>query len=214
MTGAAGRRVSCLPRAPQRPGLWTAGPSPSRRPPARPPARLWGQPAAQPPLTRSAPAPASAALAPMAALGGARRRPLLLLLLGEGPGTAGQGAAGRESPGVLGWAGGGRRHEGPGEGGGGPASRLRPGGGRRLGSGAEPSGRCLRSWGERSAKGRLRCGVTKLVLWVLSWKISGVLVSGQLWFIHGGLREAVRPRRQDLRGALSSRGTRLSPRTE
>lgn len=38
VTGAAGRRVSRLPRAPQRPGLWTAGPSPSRRPPARPPA--------------------------------------------------------------------------------------------------------------------------------------------------------------------------------
>lgn len=70
----------------------------------------------------------------MAALGGARRRSLLLLLLGEGPGP---GAAGR-----AGWA--------PGTWGR-PTTRGPGGRGRRPGSGAEPSGRCLRTWGERSA---------------------------------------------------------------
>lgn len=135
VTGAAGRRVSFLPRAPQRPGFWIPGPSVALTPAPGPPARLppapARPPALQPPSTRSA--PASAALAPMAALGGARRRALLLLLLGEGPGTLGQGGREAGVPGSAGPRLGTQGLRGAGEGS--PTSRPRPGGGRRPGAG-------------------------------------------------------------------------------
>lgn len=73
MTGAAGRGVSFSQRAQRRDLL------PSRRP-GQSPARLPGS--ARP----NRPRPARLPLAPMAALGGARRRPLVLLLFGETPG--------------------------------------------------------------------------------------------------------------------------------
>lgn len=101
MTGAAGRGVSFSQRA-QRLDLL-----PSRQPgqsPARPP----GQ--ARP----NRPRPARLPLAPMAALGGSRRRPLVLLLFGERPG-GGRGLGVRRL----------RGRAGPGDGGSGSA--VRPG---------------------------------------------------------------------------------------
>lgn len=97
MTGAAGCGVSFSPRAQRRDLL------PSRRP---------GQSPARP--NRHRPARLALALAPMAAPGGARRRPLLLLLFGERPG----GGRGR---GVR------RRRGGRGGPAAGPGGAVRPG---------------------------------------------------------------------------------------
>lgn len=117
MTGAAGCGVSFSPRAQRRDLL------PSRRP---------GQSPARPNRHRRA----RLALAPMAALGGARRRPLLLLLFGERPGggrgrgvrrrRGGRGgpAAGRAGPGGGG-SGAPSVPGGPAAGGPGPAAAVR-----------------------------------------------------------------------------------------
>lgn len=65
-----------------------------------------------------------------------------------------------------------------------------------------------------SAEGQFRCRVTELVFWVLSWKISGLLVSGRLWFIHGGhVKQCSRGGRTCV-VPLSSPVTRVSPRGE
>lgn len=80
-----------------------------------------------------------------------------------------------------------------------------------MGAGLEPFGRCLRSWVEMSAEGhRARSPGVRV-------ELSGLWVSGRLWFSHGRPSEAVQPEAAVPAWSLCPpppRGIRLLPRRE